>query len=108
MTRALGYEVEYDKNGSPYHKDSVIAGHVITWVFPYSTDISEAWKLAKQLALDHEFFITNYKTERTCGWCANYRKYQQEWASVDADTAPLAITRAYLKAHGIEFVEVPE
>lgn len=27
---------------------------------------------------------------------------------IEADTAPLAITRAYLKAKGVEWVEVPD
>lgn len=90
--------------------DNIVMGEAESFCLKlpeFSTDIAAAWRLAEQLAIDYEFYIVNYKTERIRGWCANYRRYQQEWNSIDADTAPLAITRAYLKVRGVEFVEIP-
>lgn len=72
---------------------------------PVSTDIAAAWVLVEVLTQDYEFYITNYRNLGG-GWSACYKLKAGEWTSSDADTAPLAIVHAYLKANGVEYVEV--
>jgi len=73
----------------------------------YSADIAAAWELAEWLVQNHEFYITNFYNPG--GWSASYRKKSgSDWIPSDTKTAPLAICRAFLKANGIEYVEVPE
>jgi len=68
----------------------------------YSTDITEAWELVDGAGIQHAPSI--YRIAR---WYCNFMvdgEQIESWAT----TAPLAIIRAFLKAKGIEFVEVPD
>lgn len=78
---------------------------------PYSTDIAVAWE-----ALEHLFQLNSLQDihlehlEHT-GWGIStcYNKVEGGWDGwVYAETAPLAICRAFLKVNGIEYIEVLE
>jgi len=73
----------------------------------YSIDIAAAWILAPDVLFDYELrcWIKAWQT----GNCVWDREGNGEFlVNSEADAAPLVITRTYLKAKGIEFVEIPE
>ena len=76
----------------------------------WSTDIASAWELVKL----EKMAIIPLKSDR---WLAipystipdDYTAYKIDLIDGEiASTVPLAIVRAFLKAKGVEFVEVPE
>jgi hypothetical protein len=73
-------------------------------VLPYSADIAAAWGLTKTLYIQWDnYFDLHHDTGHW--YCGNDECIE---TLVMADSAPLAISRAFLKANGIEFVEVAE
>ncbi len=65
---------------------------------PYSTDISAAWEVVEKLKDNPDFADITI----TYPWCValNYN-FETGWIKGEADTAPLAICRAALKALGV-------
>ena len=71
----------------------------------YSTDIAAAWGL-----WDADMTIHRQDGQCHCILSPEYGLCMElllSKASAVADTAPLAICRAFLKANGVEYVEVP-
>lgn len=69
-----------------------------TYVPYYSTDISAAWEVVEKLApKEDEFRITRYHLQE---WSCVFEFFNQ--SAVSADTAPMAICLAALKAVGHE------
>jgi hypothetical protein len=64
----------------------------------YSTDIAAAWELAEKYR--HGGFGVGWSESWGMPYCMMDDAYEY------AETAPLAICRAFLKANGVEFVEV--
>lgn len=93
--------------------DSILKGEAGSFCLEspkYSTDIVAAWDLMRLESMA----IIPLKSDR---WLAipysaipdDYTAYKIDLTDGEiASTAPLAIARAYLKARGVEFVEVPE
>jgi len=93
--------------------ESILKGEAESFclkLLKYSTDITEAWELMEL----EKMAIIPLKSDR---WLAipysaipdDYTAYRIDLADGEiASTAPLAITRAYLKAKGVEFVEVAD
>ena len=77
----------------------------------YSTDIAAAWELVEILYRQAEEWISIARDSSGNYWAGVIGSVSDwdwwKYSSV-AGTVPLAITRAYLKAKGVEFVEVPE
>lgn len=72
-----------------------------------STDIAAAWELAinpPESSNHVAVYLLSVSQNITGDWRARFG----EQSMAIGDTAPLAITRAYLKAKGIKFVEVEE
>ena len=75
-------------------------------LWSYSTDIAAAWELFKELK-EKQSPVTIYQID---GW------KNHSWTCwidrdgsnlrADANSAPLAICRAFLKAHGVEYIDV--
>ncbi len=79
---------------------------VVLETFCPSTDIAAAWELVEHWMAENKentFDIVSNQ-EPKLRWLAFFESDK----SMIADTAPLAITRAYLKAKGVEFIEVPD
>jgi hypothetical protein len=76
-----------------------------------SKDIAAAWELVEDLYKQAGEWISTTRSHKG-NYCAGVIGTVSDWDwweySSEADTAPLAITRAYLKAKGVEFVEVPD
>ena len=68
----------------------------------YSTDIAAAWELIDRMGTQYAPSI--YQIGQ---WYCNFLVDGGRIESC-AETAPLAITRAYLKVEEVEFVEVPD
>lgn len=75
----------------------------------YSTDIQAAWELVESRIAENEKNVFDVVSSREPGlrWMAFFDRGKKVRSAM-ADTAPLAITRAYLNAKGVVFVEVPE
>ena len=101
-----------DTNGNRYslcpdgHSNSLDIISLSSW----STDIASAWELVEL----EKMAVIPLKNDQ---WLAipysaipdDYTTYKIDLTDGEiASTAPLAITRAYLKARGVEFVEIPE
>ena len=70
--------------------------------YGYSIDIWSAWELIDRMGMQYAPSI--YQIAR---WYCSFLVDGERIESC-ATTAPLAITRAFLRAKGIEFVEVPD
>lgn len=77
----------------------------------YSTDIAAAWEVIEYLRgetisnLGIKIGWDDHFSIRVAGY---WKRYDDWWYDAEAETFPLAICRAFLKANGVEFVEVPE
>ena len=76
------------------------AGHFCYPLATYSTDIAAAWKLAE--TYKHGGFGVGWSESWGVPYCMMGDAYEY------GDTVPLAICRAFLKANGVEFVEVTD
>jgi len=76
----------------------------------YSTDIAPAWELVEELHDQSIFMCLSDENDLYEWYCGLTNAIDDRTISfeIGADTAPLAITRAYLKAKGVEFVEVAD
>jgi len=63
----------------------------------YSTDIETAWKVVERLRTDWRFLFQETPGRKWRAMFSSHRR-QEAWFMDDADTAPLAICRAALKA----------
>jgi hypothetical protein len=68
----------------------------------WSFDISAAWKLTERMGPRHAPSL--YQIAK---WYCNFL-VEGERVEASAETAPLAITRAFLLAHGVTEVEPPD
>jgi hypothetical protein len=95
--------VGYWKNdaGESVHPACVGCNSTPTW-HP-SGDIKAAWELVKELACGYEYELTIINQPKSwviyCGHPGTISEV------TEADTAPLAITRAFLKARGVTEIE---
>jgi hypothetical protein len=87
--------------------------------YPWSTDIAAAWELVEAeymaiIPLDNGMWVAPLDVAMTNYWNSPDGELALSYYelhlgnSIVADTAPLAIARAYLKAKGVEEVEVPD
>jgi len=67
---------------------------------PYSTDIAAAWGLAESCR--HSGFGVGWSEDWGAPYCMMGDTYEY------GETVPHAICRAFLKANGVEYIEVPE
>lgn len=74
---------------------------------PFSTDIAAAWELVERLYVQWDGFFALLCD--TGHWhCEGVEDFMENRVHAIADTAPLAICRAFLRAHGVEYVEVED
>jgi len=76
----------------------------------YSTDIAAAWEMVERLSQDFGVQINVLYPEAGNGdrfCCKIWREHSLQFRSLFVSSAPLAICRAFLKANGVESVEVP-
>lgn len=72
----------------------------------YSTDIAAAWEVVEKVGTGWLYLSLLQDSDKVAGyWRAAFHRLKETPQLVDADTAPLAICLAALKAVG---VEVPE
>ena len=71
-------------------------------VLPYSTDIGTAWELIEELKDKHKLLAILMEWPK--GWFVELCHTPIKYRGI-ADTASLAICRAFLKANGVEYVE---
>ena len=110
VARVLGYECTCDEDGAPFdcpiHCDDV--PHTKS---RYSTDIAAAWEPWLQLTEEEPHSWAMYSSKDGCVQIEHHpENWAREFGAGDVmayGLAPLAICRAFLKARGIEFVEVP-
>lgn len=85
------------------------AGNAI--MLSWSTDIAAAWELVEQLVQSNPLQDIHLEHLEHTGWGVSscYDEAEGGWNGwVYAETAPLAICRALLKAKGVEYVEIPD
>jgi hypothetical protein len=98
-----------DDAGNHVHPACVGCDGVPTW-HP-SGDIRAAWPLLEELAEDHSVAVNKLHFWKEQNWVVSFAqsKAASDWTSIEANNGalPLAITHAYLLAHGVTEVEVP-
>ncbi|MGD8499539.1 MAG: hypothetical protein PVJ86_02765 [Phycisphaerales bacterium] len=124
VAQALGYEVQWSPQPDGFRAPIYLVG-TITWyddgvdrphwtIVPnYSLEIAAAWELIERLK-DKAFDVSlEIRWDFSC-WAACFFG---DWTSgyggdaiyrAEGETAPLTISRAFLKANGMEYVEVLE
>jgi hypothetical protein len=78
----------------------------------YSADIAAAWKLFSYLCKEwfcvKSIFIKDLRIKVNLYRDSKALLYADPTITAIAQYAPLAITRAFLKANGVEYIEVPD
>ena len=131
VAEALGWHIEFWQDGADGGCElcDEEGNHVRPWSYDPSprwrwspsTDIAAAWELVIWCRANIEgqslrLVGPEHPDESGCafenGWDASFVNSQYVYTDIgqhtNADTAPLAICRAFLKANGIEHMEVPE
>ncbi len=74
-----------------------------------SADIATAWKLVEEEDLFAEHYLVKNEGSHyvMCPKCIGFGEWPEYYRGADSNPA-LVITRAYLKAKGVEFVEVAD
>ena len=67
---------------------------------PYSHDIAQAWELIEAIHGKRQFAVWSFIDSYQCDWMDPY----EIWHIEEAETAPIAICRAYLKMMAVEEV----
>jgi hypothetical protein len=110
VAKVLGNKIALDKQGQPYHEHLILAGVIIKYVDRYSTDMTVAWELwcatggEKRLHEYSDGSCTCFLGGMSFGGSSDYA----DGVYASADKASLAITRAFLLAHGVTEVEVTD
>jgi len=83
--------------------------HTRTDLVPhYSTSIADAWQVVEEVSRQHEIYVSGYKDRweatvvRLKIECTHCSSHSHEYIDAEAETAPLAICLAALKAVGVE------
>lgn len=90
--------LRYAAENNFYGAEGITKNGMGDFCFPlrdYAGEIVQAWALAKLMAEKTQFYVGNdyyYKV-----WYANFKDKSDEWISADADTAPLAVSKVFLK-----------
>lgn len=99
--KVMGHEVSRYGDTDAWYDEQ---GH---WIKPYSTDIAAAWQVVNKIADSrdpHWFSIDRWYGTWVAGWrCGDSAPDDPSWElEMTADTAPLAICLAALKAKGVK------
>jgi len=119
VAETLGYEVEWseqpDGSKTPIYLAGEVASRSDGWtqrphwriILSYSIDIdiAAAWELIEKLK--NEYKLLAELMDWPKGWFVVFSHAPIKYSAI-AETAPLAICRAFLKAKRIEYIEVSE
>jgi hypothetical protein len=122
VAKIMGYRVqdyeEYSQDGKHWEKRKtdylwLLKENEPAKVAPkWSTDITAAWGLVEKLSQDDK--VVRVSVDAICNSqlssCSIHEPDLYETMLIEkiAETAPLAIVRAFLKANEVEYIEVPE
>jgi len=116
VAKAIGYEVNGASVDDTFYPAGCIkSGEFVSfnrnlgaWWSP-STDITAAWELVEEGDLLVENFLTKNEDDKyvICHKYHGFGEWPEYYEGNDEDVS-LVIARAFLRAKGVEYVEIPE